>query len=94
MFAAGGFACIYFWGKVVTDTTTQPPGVTPSGYGTLVLTRNLREEIVIVLPDGREVAVNVLRIDTGPRFRMAVHAPKDIVVHRREVLEAIQAQGA
>lgn len=48
----------------------------------LVLSRNLNEGIVI---DGR-IVVTVTAV-AGGRVRLAIEAPEEVVVHRREVFE-------
>jgi carbon storage regulator len=48
----------------------------------LVLSRNLNESIVI---DGR-IVVTVTAV-AGGRVRLAIDAPEEVVVHRREVFE-------
>ena len=53
----------------------------------LVLSRKEGESIVI---QGR-IVVSVLNV-RGHRVRLGIQAPHDIVVHRREVLEAIMSE--
>ncbi len=54
--------------------------------GNLVLTRNKGEAIVI----RGDIVVTVVE---GNNVRLAIQAPKEIPVHRREVFEAIQREG-
>ncbi len=57
----------------------------------LVLSRKVRERIVIVLPDGREIWITVVEI-RGTKVRLGITAPDDIPVHRESVFNALQAQ--
>ena len=50
----------------------------------LVLSRKVGESIVI----GGEVVVTVLEV-RGEVIRLGIDAPRDVVVHRSEVVEAI-----
>ena len=52
----------------------------------LVLSRKLNESIII---DGT-ITVTVVEI-RGDRVRLGIDAPKDVAVHRHEVMEAIRA---
>lgn len=54
----------------------------------LILTRRVGETIVI----GQDVAVTVLGIKGG-QVRVGVRAPREVTVHREEVLERIRADG-
>lgn len=54
----------------------------------LVLSRNVGESIVI----GEDVVVTVLMV-SGATVRLGIEAPRDIVVHRSEVVSA-RAVGA
>jgi carbon storage regulator CsrA len=54
--------------------------------GWLLLKRYPGEDIIIDTPDG---LVTVRMIATQGRLRVAVKAPKEIPVHRREVFEQI-----
>ena len=51
----------------------------------LVLTRKLNETVQI----GDDVTITVVRI-SGDTVRLGIEAPKDVPVHRGEVLEAIR----
>jgi carbon storage regulator len=53
----------------------------------LVLSRKKNESIVI--NDSISVVVVEIR---GDKVRLGIDAPKDVVVHRKEVYEAIQAE--
>lgn len=60
--------------------------------GNLVLSRHVDETIVIQVGDER-IFVSVVEI-RGDKVRIAVNAPKTIPVHRAEVLERIEREGA
>ncbi len=51
----------------------------------LVLSRKTNESIMI----GDDIEVSVIEI-TGKTIKLGIEAPKDIVVHRKEVYEAIK----
>ena len=51
----------------------------------LVLTRRINESIVI----NNDVSVLVVEI-RGDRVRLGIEAPKDVVVHRKEVYDVIK----
>lgn len=53
----------------------------------LVLSRHRNEDIMI----GDDIVITVLEI-RGDKVRLGVEAPKDVVVHRREVYEAIKRE--
>ena len=53
----------------------------------LILTRRRGESIVI----GGEIEVTLLQVQ-GDQVRLGITAPKDISVHRKEVLEQIRAE--
>lgn len=50
----------------------------------LVLSRKKNESIVI----GENVVVTVIEI-RGDKVRLGIEAPKDVAVHRKEIMEAI-----
>lgn len=50
----------------------------------LVLSRKKNESIVI----GENVVVTVIEV-RGDKVRLGIDAPKDVAVHRKEVMEAI-----
>jgi carbon storage regulator CsrA len=52
----------------------------------LVLSRNLKETIVIVTPLGERVDVTVVDV-RNDRVRIAIDAPETIAVDRMEVME-------
>ena len=56
----------------------------------LVLSRHPDEEIVVTLPDGREIVLKVVGL-SGGRVHLGITADADITVLRREVLDRIQA---
>ena len=53
----------------------------------LILTRRRGESIVI----GGEIEVTLLQVQ-GDQVRLGITAPKDVSVHRKEVLEQIRAE--
>lgn len=53
----------------------------------LVLSRKKNEKIVI----GKDITIVVVKIH-GDRVLLGIEAPRDVPVHRQEVLEAIQAK--
>jgi carbon storage regulator len=55
----------------------------------LVLSRRKNESIKI----GNDIEVTVVEV-RGDKVRLGVEAPKNVSVHRREVLEAIQRERA
>lgn len=54
----------------------------------LILSRRLDQKIVI----GGDIIITVVKI-LGDKVHLGIEAPKEIPVHRREVYEAIQAEG-
>ena len=50
----------------------------------LVLTRRIKESIVICLPDGTEVEVYVVAVSNG-KARLGVDAPQSVRITRNEV---------
>ena len=52
----------------------------------LVLTRRSTERVMI----GNDVVVTVLEI-RGDQVRLGIEAPRDVQVHREEVMQAIEA---
>lgn len=59
----------------------------------LILSRDVEEELVIILEDEREITVKVVRA-TNNKTRLGIEAVRSIEVHRREVWEAIKAARA
>ena len=59
----------------------------------LVLSREVEQTIVIVLPDNRTIEVKVVDI-RGSKTRIGVTADKDIQVHRSEVWQEIRREGS
>ena len=53
----------------------------------LVLTRKLHQSIVI----GDQIEVVVLEV-RGEQVRLGIKAPKDVIVHRKEIYEQIQEE--
>ena len=60
----------------------------------LKLERAIGQEIVIILPCGREVVVSLEQVRSKVRVALGIVAPRDIIVHRREVINKIRAKGA
>lgn len=61
--------------------------------GLLVLSRQRDEVIVFILPSGEEIEQTVVDI-RGDKVRMGIKAPKDILIYRKEVYEAIKRERA
>lgn len=59
----------------------------------LVLSRRPNETVVIQLPSGERITVMVIEV-RGDKSRIGFEAPKDCVIHRSEVLAAIEAEAA
>ena len=59
----------------------------------LVLTRGVEQSFSVLLPDGREIKIMVLRIGRDT-VRIGINAPDDIKIRRQEVLEAQQKKDA
>jgi len=57
----------------------------------LILTRRVNETLVITIPDGRRIEVEVLGFK-GNQVRVGVSADTDIVIHRGEVQARIDAE--
>ena len=57
----------------------------------LVLSREVDEEIVLVLPDGREISVMVVDLQ-GDKARIGIQADRDIRIHRKEIWREICAE--
>lgn len=55
--------------------------------GMLVLSRKVGEEIII----GNGIKIMVVEV-RGDKVRIGIDAPRDVSVHRKEVLEAIAAE--
>ena len=53
----------------------------------LVLTRKVNQSIVI----GDDIEVVVLEV-RGEQIRLGIRAPRDVVVHRKEIYEQIQEE--
>jgi len=55
----------------------------------LVLTRGKNEQVVI--GEGRDIVVEVVEVQGG-KVRLGIQAPKDVPVHRREVIDRMDAE--
>ena len=55
----------------------------------LILTRRVGESLII----GDDVTITVLGVK-GNQMRIGVNAPRDVAVHREEILNRIQADAA
>ena len=58
----------------------------------LVLSRKLSEKIVIMAPCGTQITVCLVEIRHAKKCRIGVEAPRDWIVHRKEVSDAIAAK--
>lgn len=52
--------------------------------------RRRQDEVIILLPDGRQIVVSLQMVDRG-RARLGFRAPADVRIHRRRVLERVEA---
>lgn len=57
----------------------------------LVLSRFPKERVFIICPDGTELIIQAVEYRQG-RMQLGFDAPKGYVIHREEVLRAIQAK--
>lgn len=55
----------------------------------LVLSRHMNEIVDVTMPDGTRVEIVVVDIRGGDKVRLAFSAPPEVVIHRREITEAI-----
>ncbi len=53
----------------------------------LVLSRKINEKVVIA----ENITVTIVQV-RGDKVRLAFDAPKDIIIHRKEVYDAIHAE--
>ena len=61
----------------------------------LVLTRRLNQSIMIGDPKNPEECIEVTVIEIrGDQVRIGTKAPRDVVVHRREIYDEIAAENA
>jgi carbon storage regulator len=71
------------------------PSLEHGGLSMLALTRVVNESVVVDLREWGLGTVEVLIISVrGDRVRVGVEAPREIPVHRREVFDAINRDGA
>jgi carbon storage regulator CsrA len=56
-----------------------------------VLTRHPGEQIILTLPDGRQV--EILVIDSHGKVRLGINAPRDVRINRKEIEERIANPG-
>lgn len=59
----------------------------------LVLSRFPSERVFIITPDGTQLIIQAVEYRQG-RMKLGFEAPKGYVVHREEVLRAIQKKDA
>jgi carbon storage regulator CsrA len=64
----------------------------------LILSRRLDEKVILTLPDGERVTIQVIGFKSGTPLtvRLGFDAPKEIAIHREEVQQDIdegRAQG-
>jgi carbon storage regulator len=59
----------------------------------LVLSRKKNEQIIVLTPEGRRMVFTVVEI-RGDKVRLGIVAEKEVLVHRREVMDAIEADQA
>ena len=57
----------------------------------LVLSREKNERLVIILEDGREIGIQVVRVSHG-KVRLGITAPPDVKVWREELLPAAPSE--
>ncbi len=53
----------------------------------LVLTRKIKEDVIITLPDGQQIVVRLLDFRKNGQASIGFEAPKSINIARREVLD-------
>jgi len=59
----------------------------------LLLSRREHEEVVIVMPDGRHVVIEVMDISSyRQQVRLGINAPQDVRIWRREILPTADHQ--
>jgi carbon storage regulator CsrA len=63
----------------------------------LVLSRKVEEAIIITIPDGRKIRLQVtsMRSNGSPlppttKVRIGIDAPRDVMVHREEVQREVE----
>jgi carbon storage regulator len=58
----------------------------------LVFTRNVNEQIVILIPDQAEIVITYTHRERNGKIRLGIEAPREVTVHRREVWERVKAR--
>jgi carbon storage regulator len=66
-------------------------GPLPAGMGSLVLSRRREETIEIQDDRGNVIAAITVSEVRGEKVRLACKAPRNIVIHRQEIADAIRA---
>ena len=54
----------------------------------LILTRRISESIIHIHPDGTKTTMTVLGVK-GNQVRIGIQAPRNVVVHREEIMHRI-----
>src|SRR5882724_8513341 len=73
--------------RVIGNGLVSVPGPTRKEPNMLVLSRQRDETIMI----GDDIEITVVDI-RGDKVRLGINAPRDIMVHRKEVYEAIRRE--
>jgi sRNA-binding carbon storage regulator CsrA len=58
----------------------------------LVFTRDIGDEVVILIPDQPEIVIKYTRKHRHSKIVLGIQAPREVTVHRREVWEGIKAR--
>lgn len=51
----------------------------------LILSRKIREQILVIMPDGRLIEVEVMDRKGSGEVKIGVGAPPDVKIYRREI---------